>query len=510
MDMKVTYISHACLLIDTGKLLVATDPWFEGPAYCRQWNVFPRPIDPAAVEDASVLLISHAHEDHLHEPTLRRICKQQKVFYPYYWYIGTPNYIRSLGFPDLVEARSGRSYQIDESTAVTFLVTPDQNSIVVLEANGQVLINVNDALHASEAFLIDFYVERIKRRWPKIDVVFCGFGGASYYPNALHASDKDDYAIARLREQLFVHNFCRIIHGLAPAVAVPFAADFVLLAPHQRWINDVRFPREKISSYYAQYFADETPSPTIHVMYPGDQLVDRTLEATSPYRKEFGNGRHRLNHLIDIQYPEEISAFCLADAVALTPADELAARLVAHLDGQVKFYALRELEGLCFSLRFRDVSSHNWFNVRWTGSGFSVNRAFDPLPMAMVKIETTSNVLEASIDNDWGGDALMIGYGCDVTIVSQRSAPKAHLCVALLTRYPRAKSYTVCHPIRTMNYMYQSASVFVMRFSKKIRSKLSDDTAAENEIYNHYWLSGDTEAIRRNCRLPVYPNDSEA
>src|SRR5262245_17676679 len=163
--MKVTYISHACLLIDTGTLLIATDPWFEGPAYCRQWHVFPRPIDPSVVEAASVLLISHGHEDHMHEPTLRRICKQQKVFYPWYWYIGTVNYIRSLGFPDVVEAHSGRTYQIDPITAVTLLTTPGQNTIVIVEANGQVLINVNDALHACPVFLIDFYVERIKRRW---------------------------------------------------------------------------------------------------------------------------------------------------------------------------------------------------------------------------------------------------------------------------------------------------------------------------------------------------------
>src|SRR5262249_40263411 len=154
-------------------------------------------------------------------------------------------------------------------------------------------------------------------------------------------------------------NFCRIIHGLAPVVAVPFASDFVLLAPHQQWINDVRFPREEIASYYAQHFADETRSPTIHAMYPGDQLVDGTLEATSPYRQEFRNGRHNLNHLINVQYPEEISAFRLTAPTTAATADELATRLVAHLQSQVRFYAPRELDGLCFSLRFRDVADDN-------------------------------------------------------------------------------------------------------------------------------------------------------
>ena len=71
--MRVTYVSHACLLIDTGTSIITTDPWFEGPAFCGQWNVFPRPVDTPALDQASVVLLSHAHEDHLHEPTLRRL-----------------------------------------------------------------------------------------------------------------------------------------------------------------------------------------------------------------------------------------------------------------------------------------------------------------------------------------------------------------------------------------------------------------------------------------------------
>jgi hypothetical protein len=40
--VKVEYISHACLLIDTGEVRIATDPWFAGPAYSQQWYVFPK------------------------------------------------------------------------------------------------------------------------------------------------------------------------------------------------------------------------------------------------------------------------------------------------------------------------------------------------------------------------------------------------------------------------------------------------------------------------------------
>src|SRR5262249_30104732 len=151
-------------------------------------------------------------------------------------------------------------------------------------------------------------------------------------PNVLHAPAKNDRAIARLREQLFIHNFCSIVHGLVPRVAVPFAADFVLLAPHQRWINEVRFSREDIPAYYEKHFGGDNGT-TVYAMYPGDRLINGVLEAASPYRRALRNGR--LDHLVEEQYPEEISAF-RATVSTRSAAEQWTSRLAAHLDSQIK------------------------------------------------------------------------------------------------------------------------------------------------------------------------------
>src|SRR6476660_7418310 len=156
--MRITYVSHACLLFDTGRSLIATDPWFDGPAFCDQWNVFPKPIDTKRVEQASTILISHPHEDHLHEPTLRRICRNPKrVFYPFYWYPETIGWLRSLALGEVIEARSGKAYSVDKETTVTFIGAPGQNSIIVIESDGQVIVNINDALHSEPSYIIDAY-----------------------------------------------------------------------------------------------------------------------------------------------------------------------------------------------------------------------------------------------------------------------------------------------------------------------------------------------------------------
>src|SRR5215468_10895563 len=114
--MKIEYIGHACLLIDTGKMKVATDPWFHGPAFCGQWHIFPKPVNAAALNQADIVALSHGHEDHMHIPSLKKIMGDKMVFYPYVWFGGTKEYLRRLGFRRVTEAIPCRSYRADDDT----------------------------------------------------------------------------------------------------------------------------------------------------------------------------------------------------------------------------------------------------------------------------------------------------------------------------------------------------------------------------------------------------------
>jgi Beta-lactamase superfamily domain len=302
--MRIEYLAHAGLAIETADALLVTDPWLDGPAYCGQWWLHPKPIDTSRVDDADCVLVTHGHEDHLHVPTLDRLRRKERFLYPYTWYGGIGDFARSLGFHRVDEAITGRTYEIAPRTRVTYLAN-NLDSIVVVESEGRVLVNVNDALHCQHPRVIDLFVEAIKRRWPQIDTVFCGFGGASHFPNTIHLAGKDDEEVGRLREQLFVHGFCRIVAGLAPRVAVPFAADFALLDPQKLWINRIRFRREDIPAYYAEQFGAGGGAPSIVSMYPGDALVNDELDARSPYRAELEE-HGSLDHLLERQYAGEL------------------------------------------------------------------------------------------------------------------------------------------------------------------------------------------------------------
>ena len=71
--MELTYLAHACLLVEAGGVRLATDPWLDGPTYLGAWWHFPEPAARGADLRADYVYLTHEHVDHFHEPTLRAL-----------------------------------------------------------------------------------------------------------------------------------------------------------------------------------------------------------------------------------------------------------------------------------------------------------------------------------------------------------------------------------------------------------------------------------------------------
>lgn len=108
-DVSVTWVGHASAVIDTGSARFLTDPLLtKRVAHLRRRRALPDPD----TTDVDAVLLSHAHLDHLHRPSLRSVRGDAAVLTP----TGTARLVRSSGFTDVTEVAPGDRVEIAGST----------------------------------------------------------------------------------------------------------------------------------------------------------------------------------------------------------------------------------------------------------------------------------------------------------------------------------------------------------------------------------------------------------
>ena len=108
----VTFWGHASVYIDAGGVGIVTDPVFESSYSPIHPRKVPRP-PLSAYDQTSIILISHAHSDHLDPPTLRKFPRTAVILCP----APSEKYVRGLG-PSVRVMRPGDTFAFPGGTVV--------------------------------------------------------------------------------------------------------------------------------------------------------------------------------------------------------------------------------------------------------------------------------------------------------------------------------------------------------------------------------------------------------
>jgi hypothetical protein len=482
--LRVDFLGHATLLIQHGPLRILSDPWWTAPAYRGQWYPYPLPVpEQYDLRGLDAVYISHAHEDHLHRETLRAVLRQSPdvlALIPARYDTAMRDYLRRIGLRRIRELPSDRWLTLRKGSAEArlHLLTHLDDSLLSVVAGGQVVVNANDALHAARRDVLDEYCRVLRRRLPPIDYLFCGFGGASYFPNCIHAPDKDDAAVARARERFFLENFTRIATRLQPRFAFPFAAHFVLPDERTWWISESRLKMTAPATTVRQLAP--ALGARVYDLQPGDWVADGEVHATP----------------LPTTPPAEARAAVLAHygppparpPVSRAEVDQLAADIRARAAPRTQPGVTADLDAL---LRLWDAPE-TAIAVRIAGGELTVDVVSPPgpAPAADVDFATRTDLVRATMSSPFGRDLITIGYAADVRLRSAaalRTDAHERLLNLLAAPQPRWRAHLRADAARTVQFLLGDPS---LRYAARRRLRRAPPPAPEPALYAmHDWAS---------------------
>ncbi len=138
-------IGNAILICYDSNPVLVTDPWIVGGAYFQSWT-FSHEIPQAqlqAIQQAKYVWLSHGHPDHLSGPSLK-LLKGKKILLPDHSGGRIYHDLVAQGYE--VHILKDRLWtQLSDRVRVLTLTDYNQDAILLVDLNGRLIINANDA-----------------------------------------------------------------------------------------------------------------------------------------------------------------------------------------------------------------------------------------------------------------------------------------------------------------------------------------------------------------------------
>jgi UDP-MurNAc hydroxylase len=221
--IKITYITHACLLIEINRIKILTDPWLTGPSWGGSlWHYPMHNYTPSNLPTPDIIFFSHGHDDHFHEETISNFPKNwfnSKILAPSYnvsWWEGEikKKFKNTLFLKhnEILDFKNNIKFQMFLNNDGEFdasLKIKDSNNCIFLQTDN--LLNKKEALRISKIDKID-----IAFVIPFLSGVFPGFYKWDTDTLIKLSNEKIDRSL----------NYCSdIVKFLKPKFTIPYACD---------------------------------------------------------------------------------------------------------------------------------------------------------------------------------------------------------------------------------------------------------------------------------------------
>lgn len=347
--MKVTFLGHAGLYVETRHGSILCDPWFNS-AFFASWFPFPsnEELDRQAIGSPDYLYISHVHEDHLDRAFLREhVSKDATVILSDHPLNLVRRELEVLGFTRFIQTKTNVPLEVDGLRLMTLsTVFPEDGPL------GDSALAVDDGevriFDQNDARPLD--LDGV-REFGHVHTHFVQFSGAIWYPMRYRFPPQMKSALGRKKRDLQMRRSLRYSQGVEPDWVIPMAGPPCFLDDEFFDFNDFGddpanvFPDQTVYLDYMRSHGAENG----RMMIPGSvaRLESGKLEIEHPSDPEaiFGDKRAYLEAYRERKRPliEAEKASWPRGEVDILPAlqewfepvVELADRTAAAINGRV-------------------------------------------------------------------------------------------------------------------------------------------------------------------------------
>jgi hypothetical protein len=248
MSVQFETLGNASVIVfENARPVLATDPWLIGTCYFGSWAL-DHPLSRLQIQnfiEAGWIWISHGHPDHLHDASLTMLPAGKKFLLPDHYDDDIISNLRERGF-DVKVLPYRTWHSLTPAIRVMCIDNVNQDAILLIEADGALIIDMNDSPLCGEFR----FLRRLIRRYPRektfllalcsVDADMFNFideTGQSLVGPPEERKPGAVWTVARTAAQLGVGNFC-----CSSSQHIYVRADSVWANPHRiNWADMRRY-----------------------------------------------------------------------------------------------------------------------------------------------------------------------------------------------------------------------------------------------------------------------------
>ena len=262
MKTEIQFVNHASVLISGSGIGLLSDPWYEGDAFNRGWNLLVETSSKdveAILDSTSHIWLSHEHPDHFSVLFFKKykdeiLSRNIKILFQETKDKRVSKFLKKNGF-EVQEIPFNKTCQICASFSVMCFKDGFYDSGLLVEHDGEKILNLNDCEVSS--------VERAREIFAftgHLDVLLTQFSYAAWKGG----KENTAWRVSAAKEK--INTIEAQISTFKPKITIPFASFVYFSNEDNFYLNDASNTPKDILSHF------ENASTQLLVMKPADTL----------------------------------------------------------------------------------------------------------------------------------------------------------------------------------------------------------------------------------------------